>query len=684
MIRAVSRSSSSKLYRRTLPSTYGATRQCANGAFAQDGVSLSTEARATYSEGANATEALPRKYRILEARRHGQSNFLSYRRGSRSLSSWPRTSTSSSIEVGDDITDNEEMSGVGKDSMGDMEPTTRLDIMFQVAPPYPSEEHGFEFLEVQEGDNKNEFDVEKAGNYEMVSELPTKDVDLNSTTVNHEEVEESEQTIQQVSETDTIDEPKNAIRKEGKSRQKKISSPEEQKRRKDFNLLRRLNQLLNMASKQDSAPQWERQAQEGSPEQPAKTKLVSVKEVYAMFSTVTHFDQEMSPELYLKLIDFFTRRCSVELAFRVFASLETVLARQESSSTSTEVDLCKRDQIMLDALRLLCQSIGTHASVRLLDQVPRQTLHSFAERLFLQLKNMKVQPFQAECLPELLLSIVVHRQRDTLFGNLSREIYEYLQDKRPLSTVGQEQDKEPVNGDYIQYDPVLYTQILGHAAINDAFSSSLLGVPAFTYHREKGHMIYDEEKQGYQRQSGVDAEERPPLFAPLPVGEILTELVHDHGVRPSISTISNLLEAEHPFCHNPERLRKILECALYLAREAAESSSADDITEETDKNHHGDNLNGTSNLYRMDAGFLEQLFVMCGRWGNPDLIMMAWDFVDHLGYPPTEGMYESTIQVFLGAKHSDQHAFAVMLEMEQEQGIKPSRALIRNVSRFMR
>jgi len=279
----------------------------------------------------------------------------------------------------------------------------------------------------------------------------------------------------------------------------------------------------------------------------------------------------------------------------------------------------------------------------------------------------------------------MYEPRDVFLSDLARQIYEYLKTKRPqISTESETGAHSTTKEDFIEFDPDIYSQVLEYAARQDPFAAKFRGRHVFNYVEGQGNIKFAEEQEIYHR-SDEPRRNGENYYAPLPVDDILKELVFNHGIRPSSATIAALLEAEHPFGNNPERLDNILECALYLARsETSEYIESDERVLEGKNENNMKTMADGSNGFRMDFGSLEQLFIICGRRGSADMMMKAWDLAEALKFPLSETLYEATIQTFLRSYRSDHHAFGVMKEMELQHGIKPSRALIRNVSRFLR
>jgi len=91
----------------------------------------------------------------------------------------------------------------------------------------------------------------------------------------------------------------------------------------------------------------------------------------------------------------------------------------------------------------------------------------------------------------------------------------------------------------------------------------------------------------------------------------------------------------------------------------------------------------SSEIYRVDIGTLEQISAAGARKSSLHLNFLVWDALEQLGYEPTEGIYENTIQTFCMSYRQDHNLFAVLAEMECK-GFEPSRALIRSISRSLR
>jgi hypothetical protein len=87
--------------------------------------------------------------------------------------------------------------------------------------------------------------------------------------------------------------------------------------------------------------------------------------------------------------------------------------------------------------------------------------------------------------------------------------------------------------------------------------------------------------------------------------------------------------------------------------------------------------------YWVDIGTLELIGAMAAKEGHLDLALVVWDYIDLMGFAPTEHVYENTIVAFASSTATYANAFSVMAEMESK-GLPVTRALIRSVSTKIR
>jgi len=142
----------------------------------------------------------------------------------------------------------------------------------------------------------------------------------------------------------------------------------------------------------------------------------------------------------------------------------------------------------------------------------------------------------------------------------------------------------------------------------------------------------------------------------LPFYEIFQHLVKA-GYRPKPWIVDNILKSQYPF-NNTEATKIVLDNILYLYKT---STSAEE------------NYQSSKHEYRIDFSTLESITYAQSR--NPHFMLYLWDVFDVMGYPsPSIDMYENAIRAFLFHGKRDQHAFAVLWEME-DRG-KPLEGLI--------
>ena len=579
-----------------------------------------------------------------------------------------------------------------------------LDVSFQVAPPYPTLNREFDFLEILRKDTDAEerlnrsqsLCIEKARRNTLNWEYPKAFGGVLSSN-SMEQVYEKETPLTSkskgLSPSDNNQQKTTMVKRvligapekkdlghnmEAKSRLE--SSLEDRERSHKRKILMNLKNSIRSISrnKQQNITSFETTF---SYEPQTSQVQREHDRVFQTFVEATLMGCDVSTKDCLDTMEYFNRSRRLDQVFRVFQMYETLRKHQTNSAGNIETE----ETDLKEAYLILCEAVGSHAAAHIIEQVPRQVLYKYTEGLYYKLKEMSIYPYQSECLPRLLLSLVMYEPRDVFLSDLARQIYEYLKTKRPqISTESETGAHSTTKEDFIEFDPDIYAQVLEYAARQDPFAAKFRGRHVFNYVEGQGNIKFAEEQEIYHR-SDEPRRNGENYYAPLPVDDILKELVFNHGIRPSSATIAALLEAEHPFGNNPERLDNILECALYLARsETSEHKESDECVLEGKHENNMKTMADGSNGFRMDFGSLEQLFIICGRRGSADMMMKAWDLAEALKFPLSETLYEATIQTFLRSYRSDHHAFGVMKEMELQHGIKPSRALIRNVSRFLR
>eukprot|EP00977_Amphora_coffeiformis_P015347 scaffold4510_cov183-Amphora_coffeaeformis.AAC.32 len=146
----------------------------------------------------------------------------------------------------------------------------------------------------------------------------------------------------------------------------------------------------------------------------------------------------------------------------------------------------------------------------------------------------------------------------------------------------------------------------------------------------------------------------------LPYAEILLSTVL-RGHRPHPQTVATVVENLFPYT-NMEDTRMILQALVEL-----QSQKNDDDWRS----------------YTLDMAVLETIATAVARSGDKDSIQLIWEYMDLSKLEPSIGIYESTAVTFSHNPDTYQNAFAVLEEM-QVRGEPLSRALIRNMSTFLR
>ena len=158
----------------------------------------------------------------------------------------------------------------------------------------------------------------------------------------------------------------------------------------------------------------------------------------------------------------------------------------------------------------------------------------------------------------------------------------------------------------------------------------------------------------------------------LPVAQILHDLVQS-GYQPSVEGVAKTFVALSPFLDNGD---------TRLALQAIH-----DLNTGKFQGENGGEFSATTSnhpcRYVLDFGTLETISSTAAKKGDSELGLLVWDVMEQLGYHPNEILYENLAQTFAMAYRSDEHAFECLNEMESN-GFKPSRAVIRSVSRSLR
>lgn len=94
-------------------------------------------------------------------------------------------------------------------------------------------------------------------------------------------------------------------------------------------------------------------------------------------------------------------------------------------------------------------------------------------------------------------------------------------------------------------------------------------------------------------------------------------------------------------------------------------------------------LQSKSTDYQVDIGTLEMITAAAATRGRYRICLKAWDILEAQGLGPTDTFYENTITAFAMGFRQDANCFAALGEMEAR-GYKPTRALIRSITRSIR
>lgn len=94
-------------------------------------------------------------------------------------------------------------------------------------------------------------------------------------------------------------------------------------------------------------------------------------------------------------------------------------------------------------------------------------------------------------------------------------------------------------------------------------------------------------------------------------------------------------------------------------------------------------LQAKSSNYQVDIGTLEMITGAAATRGRYHICLKAWDILEAQGVQPSETIYENIVTAFIMGYKQDLNCFSALGDMEAR-GFKPSRALIRSVTRSLR
>ena len=139
--------------------------------------------------------------------------------------------------------------------------------------------------------------------------------------------------------------------------------------------------------------------------------------------------------------------------------------------------------------------------------------------------------------------------------------------------------------------------------------------------------------------------------------------------------VARALQHVFPYTNEKDTL-SVLRCILDLQSKHLRSVDDDCASQpQKQKQEYPD--------YTVDIATLEVIGAAASRAGNFEICLQIWDLVNLFGYEPTDAIFENTAVAFAANSDTYLNCFTILAEMEQ-QGREPSRALIRNISVYMR
>lgn len=147
----------------------------------------------------------------------------------------------------------------------------------------------------------------------------------------------------------------------------------------------------------------------------------------------------------------------------------------------------------------------------------------------------------------------------------------------------------------------------------------------------------------------------------IPYADVLQRIVLA-GRHPHSSVVLNALGNLYPY--------EDVDSTLVMLQSVSELASATKVEGET-------------NPISLDIAMLEAIGAAASAQGAHEINLLIWDLLDLTGCPASESIFESTILAFLSLPSTFPSAFEVLSEMEA-QGMKPSRAFCREMSKYLR
>jgi pentatricopeptide repeat protein len=156
----------------------------------------------------------------------------------------------------------------------------------------------------------------------------------------------------------------------------------------------------------------------------------------------------------------------------------------------------------------------------------------------------------------------------------------------------------------------------------------------------------------------------------LPYDDILQRIV-DMGGTPNLSVVLPVIHNMFPYT-DTTKMRVVLQALIDIEK----------------AKRHGKNENNHNpykkDFNRIDMSTLEMISTSAARMSDALLILLVWDVLGISGYQPSETIFENTVLAFAADPENGLPQAFVALESMKDYGYKPSRALLRSFSYFIR